>query len=139
MTGDAFSLCVGDVHLIGLDESNGITPHPGEEMRNKFYIILGFDDNGNVIGGLVINSVVNPRLPSVIRDYHLPVSVRQCPFLRYDSFVNCSKIIVANRGKFSRHSFRGHIGDADLLAQILHAVKESPITSRKMLERFGIS
>ena len=50
---------IGDVHMLILDRSNGITPKDGKETRSKFFIVLGFDRYGNVIGGLVINSNIN--------------------------------------------------------------------------------
>lgn len=50
---------VGDVYLLNLDPSNGITPKNDDASRNKFFIVLGFDKEGNVIGGLVINSKIN--------------------------------------------------------------------------------
>ena len=50
------NLNVGDVHLLNLDQKNGITPKAGDATRNKFFIILGFDNEGNVIltEGLVL-------------------------------------------------------------------------------------
>ncbi|MDE6688963.1 MAG: hypothetical protein K2J86_03635 [Prevotella sp.] len=77
---------IGDVHMLVLDKSNGITSKDGEETRDKFFIVLGFDKDGNVIGGLVINSNINYKLPSSVTDYQLPVSVQQCPFLKHNSF-----------------------------------------------------
>lgn len=93
---------IGDVHMLVLDKSNGITPKDGKETRNKFFIVLGFDKDGNVIGGLVINSHINYKLPSSVTDYQLPISVKQCPFLEHNSFVNCSRLITANKNKFGR-------------------------------------
>ena len=46
---------VGNVYLISLDQQSGITPKNGDLTRDKFFIVLGFDNEGNVIGGLVIN------------------------------------------------------------------------------------
>ena len=51
------SINIGDVHLLRLDQTNGITPKNDDTTRNKFFIVLGFDNEGNVIGGLVINSL----------------------------------------------------------------------------------
>lgn len=45
------SINVGDVHLLRLDATNGITPKNGDSTRNKFFIVLGSDSEGNVIGG----------------------------------------------------------------------------------------
>ena len=90
---------IGDVHLPISTELIGITPKNGDATRNKFFIVLGFDNEGNVIGGLVINSKINYNLPSTVTDYQLPITVKQCSFLQHNSFVNCSKIIVAKRDK----------------------------------------
>lgn len=68
---------VGDVYLLHLDHSNGITPKNDDATRNKFFIVLGFDNEDNVIGGLVINSKINYNLPPTVTDYQLPISVKQ--------------------------------------------------------------
>lgn len=140
-TGDRLtqdSVKIGNVYLLNLDEANGITPKDGDSTRNKFFIVLGFDHEGNVIGGLVINSKINHNLPSTVTDYQLPITVEQCPFLKHHSFVNCSKIIVASRTKFTKESYRGEISDPELMELIINTVKESPTISRKQLETFGI-
>lgn len=129
---------IGDVHLLNLDPTNGITPKNGDAARNKFFIVLGFDNEGNVIGGLVINSKINYNLPPTVTDYQLPITVKQCPFLQHNSFVNCSKIIVAKRTKFNKDTYRGEISDAELMKLITDTVKESPTVSRKQLKDFGI-
>lgn len=132
------NLKAGDVHMLVLDKSNGITPKDGKDSRNKFFVILGFDKDGNVIGGLVINSNINYRLPSAITDYQLPVTVKQCPFLEHNSFVNCSRLITANRNKFGRSTYRGEITDSELMEQIVSTVKESPTANKRILKEFGI-
>ena len=129
---------VGNVYLINLDQQNGITPKNGDLTRDKFFIVLGFDQEGNVIGGLVINSNINYNLPSRVTDYQLPIKVEQCPFLKHNSFVNCSKIIVANKTKFTKETYRGEITDPELLNLIVITVKESPTVNPKQLKRFGL-
>lgn len=111
---------VGDIHFLNLDKRNGITPKRGDENRDKYFIVLGFDGEGNVIGGVVINSNINYNLPSEITDYYLPIKVEQFPFLRYNSFVNCSKIIIAKRHKFNKDTYRGTI------SEIAHDGHQSP-------------
>ena len=132
------SVKIGDVHLLSLDASNGITPKNGDTARNKFFIVLGFDKDGNVIGGVVINSNINYNLPSVVTDYQLPVKVQQCPFLRYNSFVNCSRFVTAKKTKFTRRTYRGTISDTELLELITNTLKESPTVSPRILRKFGI-
>jgi hypothetical protein len=128
---------VGNVYLINLDQQNGITPKNGDLTRDKFFIVLGLDNEGNVIGGLVINSKINYNLPSSVTDYQLPIKVEQCPFLKYNSFVNCSKIIVANKAKFTKNTFRGEISDPEFIDLLINTVKESPTVNTKLLKRFG--
>lgn len=129
---------VGDIHFLNLDKRNGITPKKGDENRDKFFIVLGFDGEGNVLGGVVINSNINYKLSSEITDYYLPIKVDQFPFLRYNSFINCSKIIIAKREKFNKDTYRGTISDAEMFELIINTVRESPTVSKKQLEEFGI-
>ncbi len=132
------SINIGDVHLLNLDQNNGITPKSGDTTRNKFFIVLGFDNKGNVIGGLVINSKINYKLPPSVTDYQLPVSVEQFPFLEHNSFINCSKIIVAKRSKFNKTTYRGEISDTEMMELIINTVKESPTVNKMQLKEFGI-
>lgn len=132
------SINIGDVHLLNLDQNNGITPKSGDTTRNKFFIVLGFDNEGNVIGGLVINSKINYKLPPSVTDYQLPVSVEQFPFLKHNSFINCSKIIVAKRSKFNKTTYRGEISDTEMMELIINTVKESPTVNKMQLKEFGI-
>lgn len=132
------SINIGDVHLLNLDQNNGITPKSGDTTRNKFFIVLGFDNEGNVIGGLVINSKINYKLPPSVTDYQLPVSVEQFPFLEHNSFINCSKIIVAKRSKFNKTTYRGEISDIEMMELIINTVKESPTVNKMQLKEFGI-
>ena len=132
------SINIGDVHLLNLDQNNGITPKSGDTTRNKFFIVLGFDNEGNVIGGLVINSKINYKLPPSVTDYQLPVSVEQFPFLEHNSFINCSKIIVAKRSKFNKTTYRGEISDTEMMELIINTVKDSPTVNKMQLKEFGI-
>ncbi|MCI6293333.1 MAG: hypothetical protein MR647_06100 [Bacteroidales bacterium] len=132
------SINIGDVHLLNLDQNNGITPKSGDTTRNKFFIVLGFDNEGNVIGGLVINSKINYKLPPSVTDYQLPVSVEQFPFLEHNSFINCSKIIVAKRSKFNKTTYRGEISDTEMMELIITTIKESPTVNKMQLKEFAI-
>ena len=132
------SINIGDVHLLNLDQNNGITPKSGDTTRNKCFIVLGCDNEGNVIGGLVINSKINYKLPPSVTDYQLPVSVEQFPFLEHNSFINCSKIIVAKRSKFNKTTYRGEISDTEMMELIINTIKESPTVNKMQLKEFGI-
>ncbi|EFC67641.1 LOW QUALITY PROTEIN: hypothetical protein HMPREF0670_02287, partial [Prevotella sp. oral taxon 317 str. F0108] len=81
---------------------------------------------------------INYNLPSSVTDYQLPIKVEQCPFLKYNSFVNCSKIIVANKAKFTKNTYRGEISDPEFIDLLINTVKESPTVNTKLLKRFGL-
>lgn len=102
-------LNVGDVHLLKLGKQNSITPKNGQETKDKLFVILGFDAQGDIIGGVVVNSKINYNLPDTITDYQMPIKMSECSFLRYDSFVNCSKLIQASRDKFDETTYRGEM------------------------------
>lgn len=38
---------IGDVYRIEMNRANGITPKAGDDSRNKFFVVLGFDAEGN--------------------------------------------------------------------------------------------
>ena len=42
------SIKIGHVYRMRMDESNGIKPKLGDSFRNKYFVVLGFDDEGNV-------------------------------------------------------------------------------------------
>jgi len=39
---------IGSVYEIRMDRSNGITPKNGYNDRIKYFVVLGFDNDGNV-------------------------------------------------------------------------------------------
>ena len=130
---------IGDVHILPLTPKEGITPKNGKPARNKYLIVLGFDNDGNMIGGVVINSHINYNLPPSITDYLMPVTVSQCSFLSYDSFINCSHLVVVKKDKFNSKTFVGKIDDDDLLSMIVGTIIESPQVSKQQLKEFGIA
>lgn len=129
---------IGDVHILPLTSKEGITPKDGQSSRNKYLIVLGFDNDGNMIGGVVVNSNINYNLPSSITDYLMPVTVHQCPFLHYDSFINCSHLVVVKKGKFNSRTFVGKIEDEELMSMIVGTITESPQVNKQQLKEFGI-
>lgn len=131
-------ISVGDVHIIPLTIMEGITPKEGEDTRNKFVVVLGFDIQGNAIGGVVINSKINYNLPQIITDNMMPITVKQCPFLSHDSFVNCSKLVVFQKNKINSTTYRGKIENQELMEQIVGTVVESPTESKQRLKEFGL-
>ena len=74
---------VGDVFLLDLDQTDGVTPKGGDESRKKFFVVLGFDNEGNVYGGVIINSRINQHMSQLVKDYHMPIMSSKYSFLKY--------------------------------------------------------
>ena len=134
-----FSLSVGDIHYLPLGKEEQITAKEGEDFRNKYLIILGFDASGNAIGGVVVNSKINPKLPTTITDYLMPVTRSQFPFLSYNSFINCSHLIVVKKEKFNRNTFRYHVEDRNLMHIIAGTLSDCPLVNKQLLKEFSIN
>ena len=128
---------VGDVFLVELDKSDGITPKEGDETRRKFFVVLGFDSEGNAYGGVIINSRINQLMSLVVKDYHMPIKSSKYPFLRYDSFVDCLTLKTAPLAKLATGNYSGHM-DEDDIKLIMGALKDSPREKAARLKRFGI-
>ncbi len=128
---------IGDVYRIRMSVENGIVPKPGDESRNKYFIVLGFDSDGCVYGGVIINSRINANMPLHIKDWHMPIKRSKYGFLDHDSFVDCSSLKRAPLNKFHSLRYLGLIDEEDVRL-ILGTIKESPQESRAHLARFGI-
>lgn len=62
--------------------------------KNKYYIVVGISENEVALGTVYINSEINPNIFNTpqLRGYHIPISAEEYPFLKYDSFIDCSHI-----------------------------------------------
>lgn len=128
---------VGDVYEITMTEANGIKPKQGDVSRDKYFVVLGFDQDGVAYGGVIINSEINKNLPGYIRMYHMPIKQSKYHFLRYDSFVDCVQLKVAYPHKFNEWNYLGEIDGYDV-ELIIGTVRESPRESAERLARFGL-
>jgi hypothetical protein len=128
---------IGNVFRINMDETDGIKPKLGDSSRNKYFIVLGFDSDGNVYGGVIFNSHINPSLAPDIKDYHMPVAHTKYKFLTHKCFVDCSKLKLAKPGKLMKGQYLGDIDDEDL-ELIKETVKSSPRETKAHLALFGL-
>lgn len=55
----------GDVYRMCLDGREGIVGKNGAGSRNKFFVLIGKDSEGNAFGFFLINTNINPSLPEV--------------------------------------------------------------------------
>ena len=125
-----------------LTPKEGITPkNPGDQSRNKFFIVIGKDSNNNIYGIVVINFGINPNLTQYVKDIHYPISDTKYKFLDHNSFVNCSKIkqVTSRRfgEMFNKGSFKGVMLDDDL-ELIKDTLRDAETIPLKTLKAFGL-
>ena len=131
------TVSVGDVFLIEMDENDGITPKDGDGSRNKYFVVLGFDGISNVYGGVVINSRINQHMSPIVQQYQMPISCTKYPFLKYNSFVNCSRLKTAPLAKLTNGKFLGVVENEDVTL-ITETIKASPHERANRLRQFGL-
>lgn len=129
---------IGQVFRVEMTRENGIIPKQGDTSRNKFFVVLGFDSEGNIYGGVIFNSAINQHLTVGLRDLQMPVSCDKYPFLRKDSFIDCSKLKETRIEQIAKSKCIGNI-DRDDLELIIGTVINSPIETRANLLRFGLT
>ena len=128
---------VGDVYRIKMDERNGIKPKAGDKSRNKYFIVLGFDSEGNAYGGVIINSEINPNIPQSMKNCHLYIECSKYSFLDHDSYVDCSKLKIANIEKFGKWQYLGFFSLEDVQL-ITTTIQGSPNETKEHLAMFGL-
>lgn len=128
---------LGDVYKIELSKADGIIPKNGYDTRKKFFVVLGFDEQGNVYGGILFNSKINQNLPVSIKDYHMPISAKAYPFLSHDSFLNCTKIFSVTSTHLWKGEKLGTINTTDF-ELICSTVCSYPNAVPRELKRFGL-
>lgn len=131
------SLSEGEVFRMHLgDEENVKGKNSGDDGRNKYFIIIGHDSEGNAIGFVLIDTQINPYLPDKRKDMHYPLSAKKYTFLEgINRFVDCSDFKIISNKKFTelfgKDSLKGRI-QADDLSYIKTAVAEYEVSSQKM-------
>lgn len=127
----------GDVYGLYLNEENGITPHKGEDARYKYFIVLGIDAEGNIYGGVVINSNINPKQNPRLKLFHYPLSQEKYSFLKKNSFVNCGSLQTVMATTLAQGDLLGHINEEDL-ELIKQTVVSSGVIPVIRLRQFGL-
>lgn len=128
---------VGDVYKITMSQADGITPKGGYETRDKYFLVLGFDDHGNVYGGIVFNSKINPYLPPIVKHYHMPILACDYPFLLHNSFLNCSQLMQTSSTRLLQGDKVGAIKKSDF-ELICSTVCSYPNANPMLLKRFKL-
>ena len=128
---------IGDVFRITMNKSNGVVPKPGDTSRNKYFVVLGFDDDGNVYGGVIFNSYININLPPFVQAMQHPVKGKDYEFLSHDSYIDCSSIKAVKKNKLLKSSSLGTLNTEDI-SSVCEKIKHNSRISKIELKRFGL-
>lgn len=133
----------GMVFRMHLGDEEGVKgKNVGDVGRNKYFVVLGHDTEGNAIGFVLIDSHINPYLPNKRKDAHYKICAKKNAFLNgIDRYVDCSdfKLITKNRFSelFGKDKAKGMISPEDLAA-IKKQTIEYEDASPKIMKRFGL-
>ena len=112
MTMKSRTIEIGQIYRIKADEKNDITPKTGMLFRPKFYVVMGFDNLGNVYGGVVFDSDINRNFVSHdFEDFFLPISCSKYHFLDHDSYIDCRRMKPSTLEKLLEGEFCGIIAE----------------------------
>jgi len=137
------SVSEGDVFRMHLGKDEDVKgKEKSDDGRNKYFILLGQDSEGNALGFVLIDSEINPYLPPRRKELHYPLSASKYLFLNGKSrFVDCSDFKVISHKRFTElfgaDKSKGRIETEDLF-YIKQAVVSYEDASPKLLKRFGL-
>ena len=133
----------GSVFRMHLGANEGVKgKNPGDEGRNKYFVVLGHDSEGNAIGFVLVDTYINPNLPKKRQQAHYKILAKDNAFLDgVDRYVDCSDFKVISKKRFAelfgKENAKGTI-DAASLTTIKNMTSSYEDASPKMLKRFGL-
>ena len=135
---DSQAVEIGQIYRIKADERNGITPKTGMLFRPKFFVVVGFDNQGNVYGGVVFDSDINRDFVNHdFEDFFFPIKSSKYEFLDHDSYIDCRKMKPSTLETLLEGEFCGHIAQDDF-SNIIKLLKMSPRETFVHLRTFGL-
>lgn len=133
----------GSVFRMHLGAKEGVKgKNSGDDGRNKYFVVLGHDSEGNAIGFVLVDTNINPNLPIKRQKAHYKILAKDNAFLDgVDRYVDCSDFKVISKKRFAelfgKEKAKGTV-DAASLTTIKEMTSNYEDASPKMLKRFGL-
>lgn len=130
----------GSVFRMRFYPQDGVVPKDeGDTSRDKYFVILGKNNDGNYVALSLINTEINENLKQRIGAFQYQISSANYDFLNgKDRFVDCYDMKeVASDRIVEQGDYAGLISETDLKA-IIKLVNNSPIVSVAKLKRYEI-
>ena len=89
----------GSVFRMHLGVKEGVKgKNSGDDGRNKYFVVLGHDSEGNAIGFVLVDTNINPNLPIKRQLAHYKILAKDNAFLDgVDRYVDCSDFKVISK------------------------------------------
>lgn len=128
---------IGDVFRATMNKANGIFPKSGNTSRDKYFVVLGFDKEGNIYGGVIFNSYINMNLPPNVQSMQVSVSKGSYDFLSHDSYIDCSSIKIMKKNKLAKSPYLGSLSSDDI-SKVKEKISINSKISKIERKRFGL-
>lgn len=135
------SVKAGSIFRVRLSREDGVTPkNPGDSDRTKYIVVLGVDKDVVLVGYLLINSTINPRLLMEIGPYQHCIYSKDYSFMTKDiSYIDCFQVKEVRLSKLiSGARMVGTILPEDL-SEAIQLTSISPGNRKAILKKYGIS
>ena len=133
-------LKLGAIFKMPMDERHGITPKDGQDDRAKFFIIVGFTDDGNIIGAIIINKGINRHdfTPELYMEHYPLQKSNYSDIFTKNSFACCTNIKEIKRDEVLIYaSYKGCLINSDF-DLIMEHLKDSGVITLKEKKKYGI-
>lgn len=131
-------LCKGTIAYLPLGSEEGLIVTGGYKYRNKYIVIVGFTEDGFIVGSLLINTKAHDATPE-LGACQFPLEQKDYPgILEYKSWLDCSRLFRIEKNKMLKNAqFCGTMTEKDssLLFSYLH---ESTMLSNREKKEFGL-
>ncbi len=115
----------GCIHLIKMDEKDGLVLPKGKEFHKKFVVIIGNTADNICYGAVLIQSKPNSWMISsehIKNDFH-PLYREDYDFIKDEehspSYVDCGQIFSFDRDRIiSENAYKGKLQEVDLQAVV---------------------
>ena len=101
------------VIYVPLSEEEGLVVKGKYKSQDKWIVVIGTCENGDIIGALLINTVPHD-FSKELGAVQFPLYKKDYPFLDYKSWLDCSEIFRIPRAKILKHGgYCGIINETD--------------------------
>lgn len=135
-----FEIKKGDIFRMTLFPEDGIIPkHEGESERNKYFVVLGMDDDRALVGSVLINSRINEHLFSRIAAQQYRITPDDYSFLtKEESYIDCYSIKEIAIERIRRDATHVDILKDEDYIEVRRLIRQSPVIAPIILKKFHL-